>query len=98
MNRDDINDSEENGIDFNELVNAGGIVRWNETKQLIHDKFCIIDDSIVIYGSYNWTNKAEYNEESITVSRNEPETIKFHIEKLLQTFKKKISAIENAIA
>ena len=81
LNRDEINDSEENGIDFNELVNVGGIVRWNETKQLMHDKFCIIDDSIVIFGSYNWTNKAEYNEESITVSRSEAETIRFYLDK-----------------
>jgi hypothetical protein len=89
LNRDEINDSNDNNINFDELVNVGGIVRWNETKQLMHDKFCIIDDSIVIYGSYNWTNKAEYNEESITVSRNEPETIKFYLgkfEKLLEKY------------
>jgi hypothetical protein len=92
LNRDEINDSEENGIDFNELVNVGGIVRWNETKQLMHDKFCIIDDSIVIYGSYNWTNKAEYNEESIAVSRNEPETIKFYLEKFKKLAEKYPSA------
>ena len=81
LNRDEINCSNENNVNFDELVNAGGIVRWNDTKQLMHDKFCIIDDSIVIYGSYNWTNKAEYNEESITVSKNETETIKFYLDK-----------------
>jgi hypothetical protein len=82
LNRDEINCSEDNNVDFKELVNAGGVIRWNDTKQLMHDKFCIVDDSIVIYGSYNWTNKAEYNEESITVSRNEPETTRFYLEKL----------------
>ena len=81
LNKDEINCSEENSIDFNDLENAGGTVRWNDTKQLMHDKFCIIDDDIVIYGSYNWTNKAEYNEESITISRNETKTSQFFLDK-----------------
>ena len=81
LNKDDINCSEDNDIDFNEFVNAGGVLRWNDTKQLLHDKFCIIDDSVVIYGSYNWTNKAEYNEESIAIARQESETIDFYSEK-----------------
>lgn len=77
LNKDEINCSEDNSIDFNELANAGGIVRWNETKQLMHDKFCIIDGRIVISGSYNWTNKAEYNEENISVFKDENDTIAF---------------------
>ena len=88
LNRDEINCSNENNVNFNELVNAGGIVRWNDTKQLMHDKFCIIDDSIVIYGSYNWTNKAEYNEESITIARDEFETTKFYIDNFNRLSKK----------
>ena len=81
LNKDEINCSDENEIDFDEFVNAGGILRWNDTKQLLHDKFCIIDDQIVIYGSYNWTNKAEYNEESITIARDEENTINFYLDK-----------------
>lgn len=81
LNKDEINCSDENEIDFDEFVNAGGILRWNDTKQLLHDKFCIIDDRIVIYGSYNWTNKAEYNEESIAIAKEEKETIEFYCDK-----------------
>ena len=81
LNEDEINCSNENEIDFDEFVNAGGILRWNDTKQLLHDKFCIIDDQIVIYGSYNWTNKAEYNEESIAIAKEEKETIEFYCDK-----------------
>jgi hypothetical protein len=33
----------------------------------MHNKFCVIDEQTVINGSYNWTNKAEYNYESITI-------------------------------
>lgn len=37
----------------------------------MHDKFCIIDNQIVIHGSYNWTNKAEFkNEENISVTKD----------------------------
>jgi phosphatidylserine/phosphatidylglycerophosphate/cardiolipin synthase-like enzyme len=65
---DDINN--QCGIEFSQLQNAGGKV-WkigntnNDT--LMHNKFCVIDEQIVINGSYNWTNKAKQNHESITV-------------------------------
>lgn len=34
---------------------------------LMHNKFCVIDLKTIIHGSYNWTNKAQYNNESITI-------------------------------
>lgn len=88
LNKDEINCSDENEIDFDEFVNAGGILRWNDTKQLLHDKFCIIDDRIVIYGSYNWTNKAEYNEESIAIAKEESSTTSFYLDKFCMLAKK----------
>ena len=78
LNQDEINDSDSNDIDFSSFVNAGGELRWNRTGKLMHDKFCIIDDSIVISGSYNWTNKAEYNDESIAIYENEADTLAFY--------------------
>ena len=56
-------------IDYKELVNAGGKVWLVSDKEniLMHNKFCIIDGQIVISGSYNWTNKAKQNHESITI-------------------------------
>lgn len=88
LNKDEINCSDENEIDFDEFVNAGGILRWNDTKQLLHDKFCIIDDQIVIYGSYNWTNKAEYNEESIAIAKEDSSTTSFYLDKFTGLSKK----------
>lgn len=35
-------------------------------KQLMHNKFCVIDLQTVVHGSYNWTNKAQYNNETAT--------------------------------
>lgn len=34
---------------------------------IMHNKYCIIDNEIVIDGSYNWTKSAKYNEEHIII-------------------------------
>ena len=36
-------------------------------KNIMHDKFCIIDFQKVVHGTFNWTNAANYNKETITV-------------------------------
>jgi hypothetical protein len=38
--------------------------------KLMHHKFCVIDLKKVLHGSYNWTIKAEYNNETITFVEN----------------------------
>ncbi|MEI6141720.1 MAG: phospholipase D-like domain-containing protein [Mariniphaga sp.] len=35
------------------------------TQKFLHNKFCIIDDTTIINGSYNWTYYAQKNEENI---------------------------------
>ena len=37
-------------------------------RDLMHNKFCVIDHNTVITGSYNWTNKAETNFENIVIT------------------------------
>lgn len=34
----------------------------------VHSKYCIVDNSIVLHGSFNWTPTASQNEEHLTVS------------------------------
>jgi chromosome segregation ATPase len=77
LNDDNINKGGESSLDFTFFLEAGGILRWNTSKQLLHEKFCIIDDRVVISGSYNWTNKAEYNDEVETFYFDEQETCDF---------------------
>ena len=82
-NKDEINFADTNDVDFDEFIQRGGCIYWNERgdkSRLLHHKFCIIDDSVVISGSYNWTNGAEYNDEDITVYFDEPETTKHYSE------------------
>ncbi len=81
LNDDVINRTGENSLDFSIFVQNGGVLRWNSSDRLMHDKFCIIDDDIVIFGSYNWTFKAEFNEESITIARSERSTLDFYQKK-----------------
>lgn len=39
---------------------------------IMHNKFCIIDNNIVIHGSYNWTTNAETkNNEEVSVTKND---------------------------
>ncbi len=78
LNKDDINTSS-NGLDFQKFIDHGGKLLWNTSNKLLHDKFCIIDNRVVISGSYNWTNKAEYNDESISVFTNEETTTSFYL-------------------
>lgn len=41
-----------------------------EYKNLMHHKFCIIDLKTVVHGSYNWTIKAQYNDETVTITHS----------------------------
>lgn len=67
------NDSVNNGgycLDFNELIEAGTHLSLVEYPHLIHHKFCIIDNKVVINGSYNWTRFSGNNYENIMIFRN----------------------------
>lgn len=79
---EDIN-FKENCIDFNELLECGGnfFISVVENKNILHNKFCIIDESIVLTGSFNWTYRAKGNMENLIVIKNDiPSTEKFLIE------------------
>jgi len=45
--------------------------------KLMHNKFCVIDLERIIHGSYNWTNKAQYNNETISIIYSRLEAKKF---------------------
>ncbi len=61
------------GIDFNKLVTAKSKVFkiGDGESVLMHNKFCIIDYSTVITGSYNWSYKAETNFENVIINYND---------------------------
>lgn len=64
--QDEINRS--GRIPFQQLEASGGQLFWvPDGGRLMHNKFVVIDQKTVIIGSYNWSNKAQTNDENITV-------------------------------
>jgi phosphatidylserine/phosphatidylglycerophosphate/cardiolipin synthase-like enzyme len=88
------------GLDFNQFIKEGGILYFGDIDSLMHHKFCIIDNHVLINGSYNWTYWAESrNNENITVINNEPNILDEFTEefKKLVSFKSPIKIIDDAM-
>jgi phosphatidylserine/phosphatidylglycerophosphate/cardiolipin synthase-like enzyme len=67
------------GVDINRLPHK--MIKRGKRGGLMHDKFCIVDNQIVVTGSYNWTNNAEFrNDENITVEHDPEQATRFSIE------------------
>ncbi len=64
--------TEKYGLDFSSkgIEFYKGNPSSNFGKKIMHNKFCVIDLKKVIHGSYNWTNNAKYNNESITITES----------------------------
>ncbi|MCE3254496.1 MAG: hypothetical protein K0Q67_3516, partial [Cellvibrio sp.] len=63
------------GSDIARLVGQGIDVRMDNTENHMHHKFAIVDKSILVNGSFNWTRSAtDYNQENILVT-NEPKLV-----------------------
>ena len=70
-----ISDREENfknNKKFIKFLQHGGNL-YIATTKFLHNKFCILDDSVLINGSYNWSYPAICNEENIIIMNLDPE-------------------------
>ena len=67
-----ISDNEINrnsSINYNDIQKGESKLFWiGGDKSFMHNKFCIIDDYVVITGSYNWSYKAETNFENVVIT------------------------------
>lgn len=88
LNDDEIN---RKNLNFSTLESLGGKILFsNVEKTLMHCKFCVIDDTTIIAGSYNWTNKAETsNQEQISVITDNAQEVE-HYNQYFQTIKNDI--------
>jgi hypothetical protein len=68
LSNDPIN--KDSSIEFDKLNVSNSKVYFvgDGEKELMHNKFCVIDRNIVITGSYNWSYKAEKNFENIVIT------------------------------
>lgn len=77
------------GSDIYRLVEAGLPVRMDASEYHMHHKFAVIDKSILVNGSFNWTRSAtDYNQENILVT-DDPKLVRAYLdefEKLWQAF------------
>jgi tetratricopeptide (TPR) repeat protein len=67
---DSINFTNKN-INFQYLIDNGLEIRISRFPNLMHHKFCIIDERLLISGSYNWTNNAELNNHENVIISND---------------------------
>lgn len=75
IHNDYINNREA-GLPFQEFIDKGGEFYFSSTLNPMHNKFCVIDNTVLINGSYNWTYYAEdRNRENILLIKEEQETI-----------------------
>ncbi len=66
------------------IANSAAYLIGDGKKDLMHNKFCVIDSNTVINGSYNWSYKAEKNHENILVTKGD----KVLAEQFIKQFKK----------
>jgi len=62
--------NQDSSVDFDQLNSKNSRVYMvvDGEKELMHNKFCVIDYSTVITGSYNWSYKAENNYENVIIT------------------------------
>lgn len=72
---DEINNRED-GLNFQFFISLGGKLFFGKNDELMHHKFCIIDNNMLFNGSYNWTYYAENrNRENLILFTELPEVI-----------------------
>jgi phosphatidylserine/phosphatidylglycerophosphate/cardiolipin synthase-like enzyme len=62
----------------NFLKKRGVLVKHEKGEGLMHNKFCIIDDKLVITGSYNWTTSADLRNDENVIFINSAEIAKIY--------------------
>lgn len=84
--------NKESRVDFKELLNHNGKVGYvgnlsdGSKDSFMHNKFCIIDNEILITGSYNWSYKARKNDENILIIKDN--------KSLINQFKEKFNELK----
>lgn len=68
--------NKKHGVDISRLQHV--MIKKGKRGGLMHDKFCVIDNQIVITGSYNWTDNAEFkNDENVTIEKDPEQATRY---------------------
>lgn len=69
------------GLNFQKFIDKGGEFYFSAMSNPMHNKFCVIDNKVLINGSYNWTYYAEdRNSENILLIKEEKDVINSFVE------------------
>lgn len=68
------------GIEYEKFFETKRFKPTGKYKNIMHHKFCVIDLKIIIHGSYNWTNKARWNKETVSIDNSRELAEKFATE------------------
>ncbi len=68
ISNDKINKNSSNNFSLLNTVNSYIYEIGDGDKDLMHNKFCVIDNRVVITGPFNWSYKAETNFENIVIT------------------------------
>lgn len=67
------------GVDISQIPHIK--LKKGQRGGLMHNKFCVIDNQVVITGSYNWSDNAEFkNDENVTVEYDPKQASKYSVE------------------
>lgn len=73
------------GLPFQKFIDAGGKFYFSDEDNPMHNKFCIIDNQVLVNGSYNWTYYAESkNRENVLIIKDEKDVVKAFETEFLQ--------------
>lgn len=73
------------GLPFQKFIDAGGKFYFSDEDNPMHNKFCIIDNQVLVNGSYNWTYYAESkNRENVLIIKDEKNVVKAFETEFLQ--------------
>lgn len=82
------------GLPFQTFIDLGGKLYLSEYPNIMHNKFCLIDNETILNGSYNWTYYAELrNDENCMLFKGKPNLMK----EFKDEFKKLKSKLGNPI-
>lgn len=67
------------GVDVTKLHHA--MIKRGQRGGLMHNKYCVIDNQVVVTGSYNWSDNAEFkNDENITIEYDPKQATQYSVE------------------
>ena len=73
-------------LQFSESIGLDLVAVSRNGRAIMHHKFCIIDGTVLLTGSYNWSGNAKWNKENLIEIRGDFENAKVFLHEFLDIF------------